>query len=174
MTTIQASPTTDLDRLCVDTIRMLSVDAVEHAKSGHPGTPMALAPIGDALYARVMRQSPHQPDWPDRDRFVLSAGHASMLLYSLLYLTVHGLSLDDIKRFRKLGSPCAGHAEYGLAPGIEATTGPLGQGLGTCVGLALGERMLNARLGSDVIDHYTFCIASDGDMQEGISSRRRR
>jgi transketolase len=131
VTTIQASPTTDLDRLCVDTIRMLSVDAVEHAKSGHPGTPMALAPIGYVLYTRVMRHSPQHPDWPDRDRFVLSAGHASMLLYSLLYLTGYGLSLEDIKRFRQLGSPCAGHSEYGLAPGIEATTGPLGQGLGT-------------------------------------------
>jgi transketolase len=170
MTTIHASPTTDLDRLCIDTIRMLSIDAVEHAKSGHPGTPMALAPIGYVLYTRVMRHSPQHPDWPDRDRFVLSAGHASMLLYSLLYLTGYGLSLEDIMRFRRLGSPCAGHPEYGLAPGIEATTGPLGQGLGICVGLALGERMLNARLGDEVIDHYTFCIASDGDMQEGISS----
>jgi transketolase len=170
MTTIHASPTTDLDRLCIDTIRMLSIDAVEQAKSGHPGTPMALAPIGYVLYTRVMRHSPQHPDWPDRDRFVLSAGHASMLLYSLLYLTGYGLSLEDIMRFRRLGSPCAGHPEYGLAPGIEATTGPLGQGLGICVGLALGERMLNARLGDDVIDHYTFCIASDGDMQEGISS----
>ena len=170
MTTIETGRATDLDRLCVDTIRMLAIDAVEQAKSGHPGTPMALAPIGYVLYTRVMRHSPEHPDWPNRDRFVLSAGHASMLLYALLYLTGYGLTLEDIKRFRQLGSPCAGHPEYGLAPGIEATTGPLGQGLGACVGLALGERMLNARLGDDVIDHHTFAIASDGDMQEGIAS----
>ncbi|MET0816104.1 MAG: transketolase [Solirubrobacteraceae bacterium] len=170
MTQIETGRATDLDRLCVDTIRMLAIDAVEQAESGHPGTPMALAPIGYVLYTRVMRHSPEHPDWPNRDRFVLSAGHASMLLYALLYLTGYGLALEDIKRFRQLGSPCAGHPEYGLAPGIEATTGPLGQGLGACVGLALGERMLNARLGDDVIDHRTFAIASDGDMQEGISS----
>ena len=170
MTTIETGRATDLDRLCVDTIRMLAIDAVEQAKSGHPGTPMALAPIGYVLYTRIMRHSPEHPDWPNRDRFVLSAGHASMLLYALLYLTGYGLTLEDIKRFRQLGSPCAGHPEYGLAPGIEATTGPLGQGLGACVGLALGERMLNARLSDDVIDHHTFAIASDDDMQEGISS----
>ena len=170
MTTIETGRATDLDRLCVDTIRMLAIDAVEQAKSGHPGTPMALAPIGYVLYTRIMRHSPERPDWPNRDRFVLSAGHASMLLYALLYLTGYGLTVEDIKRFRQLGSPCAGHPEYGLAPGIEATTGPLGQGMGACVGLALGERMLNARLGDDVIDHHTFAIASDGDMQEGISS----
>ena len=111
MTTIETGRATDLDRLCVDTIRMLSIDAVERAKSGHPGTPMALAPIGYVLYARVMRHSPEHPDWPNRDRFVLSAGHASMLLYALLYLTGYGLTLEDIKRFRQLGSPCAGHPE---------------------------------------------------------------
>jgi transketolase len=159
----------DLDVLCVNTIRTLSMDAVQKANSGHPGTPMALAPIGYVLYTRVMRHSPEQPDWPNRDRFVLSAGHASMLLYSLLYLSGYGITLDDIKRFRQLGSPCAGHPEYKHAPGIEATTGPLGQGIATCTGLALGERMLNARLGDDVIDYHTFCIASDGDVQEGIS-----
>ena len=134
MTKIETGRATDLDRLCVDTIRMLAIDAVEQAESGHPGTPMALAPIGYVLYTRVMRPSPEHPDWPNRDRFVLSAGHASMLLYALLYLTGYGLTLEDIKRFRQLGSPCAGHPEYGLAPGIEATTGPLGQGLGACVG----------------------------------------
>ncbi|MGZ6589329.1 MAG: transketolase, partial [Solirubrobacteraceae bacterium] len=170
MTTTQVTVATDIDRLCVDTIRMLSIDAVEQANSGHPGTPMALAPIGYVLFTRVMRHSPGQPDWPDRDRFVLSAGHASMLLYSLLYLTGYGLTLDDLRSFRQLGSPAAGHPERGLAPGIETTTGPLGQGIATSVGLALGERMLNARLGDDLIDHHTFCIASDGDMQEGISS----
>jgi len=161
---------TDLDRLCINTIRTLSMDAVQKANSGHPGTPMALAPIGYALYTRIMRHSPSQPDWPNRDRFVLSAGHASMLLYSLLYLTGYGLTLDDIKNFRQVGSPTAGHPEFRHAAGIEATTGPLGQGISTCTGLALGERMLNARLGDEVIDHHTFCIASDGDIQEGISS----
>ena len=161
---------TDLDRLCINTIRTLAMDAVQKANSGHPGTPMALAPIGYALYTRIMRHSPSQPDWPNRDRFVLSAGHASMLLYSLLYLTGYGLTLDDIKNFRQVGSPTAGHPEYRHAAGIEATTGPLGQGISTCTGLALGERMLNARLGDEVIDHHTFCIASDGDIQEGISS----
>jgi transketolase len=168
--TVASGATTELDRLCVDTIRTLSMDAVQQANSGHPGTPMALAPIGYVLYTRVMRHSPEHPDWPDRDRFVLSAGHASMLLYSLLYLTGYGLELDDLKRFRQLGSPTAGHPEYRAAPGIEATTGPLGQGISTCTGLALGERMLNERLGDRVIDHHTFCIASDGDIEEGISS----
>jgi transketolase len=158
-----------LDELCVNTIRTLAMDAVQKANSGHPGTPMALAPIAYVLYTRVMRHAPEHPDWPNRDRFVLSAGHASMLLYAMLYLTGYGVSLDDLKRFRQLGSPAAGHPEYGHAPGIEATTGPLGQGISMCDGLALGERMLNARLGDDVIDHFTFCIASDGDMQEGIS-----
>src|ERR687886_1519267 len=127
----------DLDTLCVNTIRTLSMDGVEKAKSGHPGTPMALAPIAYVLYTRVMRHAPTHPDWPDRDRFVLSAGHASMLLYSMLYLTGYGLTLDDIKNFRQLGSPTAGHPEYGHAPGIETTTGPLGQGISTSVGMAL-------------------------------------
>jgi transketolase len=158
-----------LDELCVNTIRTLAMDAVQKANSGHPGTPMALAPIAYVLYTRVMRHAPEHPGWPDRDRFVLSAGHASMLLYAMLYLTGYGISLDDLKRFRQLHSPAAGHPEYGHAPGIEATTGPLGQGISMCDGLALGERMLNARLGDDVINHHTFCIASDGDMQEGVS-----
>jgi transketolase len=142
------SVTTDraaLDELCVNTIRTLSMDAVQKANSGHPGTPMALAPLAYVLYTRVMRHSPEQPDWPGRDRFVLSCGHASMLLYSILHLTGYGISLDDIKHFRQLGSPCAGHPEYGHAPGIETTTGPLGQGISTAVGMALGERMLAAR-----------------------------
>ena len=169
-TTAKTDAATELDRICVDTIRTLSMDAVQKANSGHPGTPMALAPIAYVLYTRVMRHAPSDPDWPNRDRFVLSAGHASMLLYSLLYLTGYGLELEDLKNFRQLGSPTAGHPEYRHAAGIEATTGPLGQGISTCTGLALGERMLNARLGDDVIDHHTFCIASDGDVQEGISS----
>src|SRR6201987_5679130 len=162
-----------LDALCVDTIRTLAMDAVQEANSGHPGTPMALAPVAYVLYARVMRHNPHGPDWPDRDRFVLSAGHASMLLYSTLYLTGYDVSLeDDIEQFRQLGSKAAGHPEYGDLPGIEVTTGPLGQGISHAVGLALAERMLAARFnrpGHDVVDHRTFVIASDGDLEEGIS-----
>jgi transketolase len=164
---------TALDRLCVDTIRTLSMDAVQKANSGHPGTPMALAPVAYVLYARVMRHNPHGPDWPDRDRFVLSAGHASMLLYSTLYLAGYDVSLeDDIMRFRQLGSRAAGHPEYHDLPGIEVTTGPLGQGISHAVGLALAERMLAARFnrpGHYVVDHHTFVIASDGDLEEGIS-----
>jgi len=160
---------TGLDELCVNTIRTLSMDAVQKANSGHPGTPMALAPLAYVLYTRVMRHAPQHPDWPARDRFVLSCGHASMLLYSILYLTGYDLTLDQIKNFRQLGSPCAGHPEYGHAPGIEATTGPLGQGISTAVGMALAERMLNARFG-DLLDHFTYVIASDGDLQEGVAS----
>ena len=134
-----------LDELCVNTIRTLSMDAVQAANSGHPGTPMALAPIAYLLYTRVMRHSPSDPEWPGRDRFVLSCGHASMLLYSSLYLAGYDVTLDQIKRFRQLDSPCAGHPEYGHVPGVETTTGPLGQGISTAVGMALGERMLAAR-----------------------------
>ena len=163
----------DLDQLCVNTIRTLSMDAVQKANSGHPGTPMALAPITYVLYTRVMKHNPEDPDWFDRDRFVLSAGHASMLLYSMLYLTGYGLELEDLKNFRQLGSPTAGHPEYGHAAGIETTTGPLGQGISNSVGLALAERMWAARLNTDdheVVDHYTYTIASDGDLQEGVAS----
>jgi transketolase len=165
--------TSTLDELCIDTIRTLSMDAVQKANSGHPGTPMALAPLIYTLYTRVMRHNPSDPDWLDRDRFVLSAGHASMLLYSILYLTGYPLTLEDIENFRQLGSPTAGHPERKYSPGIEATTGPLGQGLSMSVGLALAEHMLAARFnrdGHDVVDHYTFSIASDGDMQEGVAS----
>src|SRR5438270_4333164 len=171
MTTTES--TTQLDRLCVDTIRTLAMDAVQNANSGHPGTPMALAPLAYVLYTRVMRHNPANPDWFDRDRFLLSAGHASMLLYSMLYLTGYPLTLEDIKHFRKVGYPTAGHPERKYTPGIEATTGPLGQGISMAVGFALAERMLAARFnrdGHDIIDHHTFVIASDGDMQEGIAS----
>jgi len=164
---------TDLDRLCVDTIRTLSMDAVQKANSGHPGTPMALAPLIYVLYTRVMRHNPRNADWIDRDRFVLSAGHASMLLYSILYLTGYPLTLQDIENFRQVGSPTAGHPERKYTPGIEATTGPLGQGISMAVGLALAERMLAARFnrdGHDIVDHHTFTIASDGDIQEGVAS----
>src|SRR4051794_18921170 len=158
-----------LDELCINTIRTLSMDAVQKANSGHPGTPMALAPVAYLLYTRIMRHSPTQPEWLARDRFVLSAGHASMLLYSTLYLTGYGISLEDLKNFRQLGSPTAGHPEYGHAPGIETTTGPLGQGISTAVGLALGERMMVARFGEELLAHFTYVIASDGDLEEGIS-----
>jgi transketolase len=171
MTTTTTSA--QLDELCVNTIRTLAMDAVEKAKSGHPGAPMALAPLAYVLYTRVMRHSPEQPEWFDRDRFVLSAGHASMLLYSVLYLTGYGLTVEDLKNFRQLGSPTAGHPEYGHAAGIEATTGPLGQGLGMSVGLALAEAMLAARFnraGHEIVDHHTYVIASDGDIQEGVGS----
>ncbi len=164
---------TSLDKLCVDTIRTLSMDAVQKANSGHPGTPMALAPLAYVLYTRVMRHNPSNPDWIDRDRFILSAGHASMLLYSMLYLTGYPLTLEDIENFRQVGSPTAGHPERKYSPGIEATTGPLGQGISMSVGIALGERMLAARFneaGHDVVGHYTFTIASDGDIQEGVAS----
>ncbi len=171
MTTTES--TTQLDRLCVDTIRTLSMDAVQQANSGHPGTPMALAPLAYVLYTRVMRHNPSDPDWFNRDRFLLSAGHASMLLYSILYLTGYPMTLEDIKHFRQVGWPTAGHPERKYSPGIEATTGPLGQGISMSVGVALAERMLAARFnreGHEIIDHYTFTIASDGDIQEGVAS----
>jgi transketolase len=165
--------TSQLDQLSINTIRTLSMDAVEKAKSGHPGAPMALAPLAYLLYTRVMKHNPANADWFDRDRFILSAGHASMLLYSSLYLSGYGLTLDDLKNFRQLGSPTAGHPERGDAAGIEATTGPLGQGISMAVGLALAEAMLAARYnqpGRDLIDHHTYVIASDGDLQEGVAS----
>jgi transketolase len=168
---LTVTDTTTLDKLCVDTIRTLSMDAVQKADSGHPGTPMALAPLAYVLYTRVMRHNPGDPDWIDRDRFILSAGHASMLLYSMLYLTGYPMTLEDIKHFRQVGWPTAGHPERKYSPGIEATTGPLGQGISMAVGLALGERMLAARFNRpehDVVNHRTFVIASDGDMQEGV------
>ena len=157
----------------MNTIRTLSMDAVQKANSGHPGTPMALAPLAYVLYTRVMKHNPRDPAWPDRDRFVLSCGHASMLLYSTLYLSGYDISLEDIKSFRQLGSKAAGHPEYGHVPGVETTTGPLGQGISHAVGMALAERMLAARLnrpGHEIVDHHTFVIASDGDMEEGITN----
>ena len=165
--------TTDLDRLAIDTIRTLSIDAVQAANSGHPGAPMGAAPMAYTLWTRFLRHAPTHPDWPDRDRFVLSAGHASMLLYSLLHLTGYDLPLDELKRFRQWGSRTPGHPESGLTPGVEATTGPLGQGFANAVGMAIAERRLAAefdRDGHEVVDHRTYVIASDGDMQEGIAS----
>jgi transketolase len=171
--TTTSTDTRALDQLCVNTIRTLSMDGVQHANSGHPGAPMALAPLAYVLYTRVMKHSPRNPQWFDRDRFVLSAGHASMLLYSTLYLAGYGLELDDLKSFRQLHSKTPGHPELHEAPGVETTTGPLGQGLGNSIGLALAERMQAARFnhgGHDIVDHHTFVIASDGDMEEGIGS----
>ena len=162
-------PDADLEKLSVDTIRTLSMDAVEKANSGHPGTPMALAPVAYSLFTQVMDHDPQDPHWINRDRFVLSAGHASMLLYSILHLTGYDVSMDDLKDFRQLESKTPGHPEKGHTVGVETTTGPLGQGISTAVGMALAERMLNARFG-DIVDHHTYVIASDGDMQEGIQS----
>ncbi|HWB43967.1 MAG TPA: transketolase [Hyphomicrobiaceae bacterium] len=157
-------------RTMANAIRALSMDAVEKAKSGHPGMPMGMANVATVLFSEFLKFDAAAPDWPDRDRFVLSAGHGSMLLYSLLYLTGYpGMSLDELRNFRQLGSKTAGHPEAGHAPGIETTTGPLGQGLGNAVGMALAERLLNARLGDGVVDHFTYVIAGDGDLMEGIS-----
>ena len=151
-------------------IRFLSIDAVEAANSGHPGLPMGAADIATVLFTKHMKFDPHHPDWADRDRFVLSAGHGSMLLYSALYLLGYeDITLDEIKNFRQVGAKTAGHPEYGHAAGIETTTGPLGQGIATAVGMALAEAVLNAEYGDDIVDHHTFVIASDGDLMEGIS-----
>lgn len=166
-------PHDTIDQLCINTIRTLSMDAVQRAKSGHPGTPMALAPVAYILWDRYLRHHPHNPHWPNRDRFVLSAGHASMLLYSLLHLTGYDLSLEEIKNFRQWDSRCAGHPEYGLTPGVETTTGPLGQGVTNSVGMAIAERWLAAhfnRPGHDIVDFRTYAVCGDGDMMEGISS----
>jgi transketolase len=151
-------------------IRALAMDAVEQAKSGHPGMPMGMADVATVLFTQFLRFNPQAPDWPDRDRFVLSAGHGSMLLYALLHLTGYAdMTLDELKRFRQLGSRTAGHPERGHAGGIETTTGPLGQGFGNAVGMALAERLLAAEFGDEIVDHYTYVLASDGDLMEGVS-----
>jgi transketolase len=159
----------DVETRAINVVRGLAMDAVQKANSGHPGTPMALAPLAHVLFTRVMRYDAGAPDWPDRDRFVLSAGHASMLLYSMLYLTGFGLTLDDLKDFRQWGSRTPGHPEYGHAPGVEVTTGPLGQGFANGVGMAVAERSLRSRFGAEVCDHRIFAICSDGDLEEGVS-----
>ena len=164
---------TDLDRLAVNTIRFLAVDAVEKAKSGHPGTPMGMADAAYVLWTRFLRHDPHDPAWPGRDRFVLSAGHASMLLYALLHLSGYDLPLSELERFRQLGSRCPGHPELGHTPGVETTTGPLGQGFGNGVGLALAARMLATRFNRDdfaLVGWRVFGIVSDGDLMEGVAS----
>ena len=162
-----------LDQLAIDTIRTLSIDGVQKANSGHPGAPMGAAPMAYTVWTRFLRHAPTRPDWPDRDRFVLSAGHASMLLYSLLHLTGYGVTLDDLRTFRQWGSKTPGHPEFGLTPGVEATTGPLGQGFANAVGMAIAERRLAHefnRPGHDIVDHWTYTLCSDGDLQEGIAS----
>ncbi|OYZ91547.1 MAG: transketolase [Xanthobacter sp. 17-67-6] len=157
------------DRMA-NAIRFLAIDAVEAANSGHPGLPMGAADIATVLFSDIITFDPADPKWPDRDRFVLSAGHGSMLLYALLHLLgVEGVSIEELKKFRQLGSLTPGHPENFITPGIETTTGPLGQGISTAVGMAMGERLMAARFGSDVVDHYTYVLASDGDLMEGIS-----
>jgi transketolase len=159
----------DLEQLGINVIRGLAMDAPQKANSGHPGTAMALAPIAHVLWTRIMEYDPSAPEWPDRDRFVLSCGHACILLYSMLYLTGYGLTLDDLKQFRQLHSRTPGHPEVHHTPGVEVTTGPLGQGFANGVGMGIGERYLRARFSPEVVDHHTFVICSDGDLMEGIS-----
>ena len=163
----------DLDELAINTIRTLSMDAVQKANSGHPGTPMGLAPLGYVLYTRIMRHNPANPGWIGRDKFVLSPGHACMLQYALLHLCGYDLPLDEIKNFRQWDSKCPGHPEYGVTPGIEISTGPLGQGFANGVGFALAEARyaeLFNRGEQKVVDHFTYVVCSDGDMEEGIAS----
>jgi len=165
----ETSPVNSKQKDMANAIRALSMDAVQKANSGHPGMPMGMADVATVLFSKFLKFDPAKPNWPDRDRFVLSAGHGSMLLYSLLYLTGYkDMSMDDLKNFRQLGAKTAGHPEFGHASGIETTTGPLGQGLATAVGMALGERMMAARF-RDIVDHHTYVIAGDGCLMEGIS-----
>ncbi len=163
----------ELDQLCINTIRALTIDAVQKAESGHPGLPLGAAPMAYVLWTRFMRHNPRNPKWENRDRFLLSAGHGSMLLYSLLHLTGYDLSLDELKSFRQWGSKTPGHPEYGLTPGVEITTGPLGQGFANGVGMAMGAAHLASKFNKDgfpLIDHYVYAIVSDGDLMEGVAS----
>jgi transketolase len=165
--------TQTVDQLAITTLRTLAIDAVQRANSGHPGAPMGMAPMAYVLWTRFLRHAPSRPDWPNRDRFVLSAGHACALLYALLHLTGYDLPLDELMRFRQWGSRTPGHVEWHLTPGVEATTGPLGQGIGNAVGMAIAERRLAAefnRPGHAIVDHWTYVICSDGDLQEGVSA----
>ena len=163
-----------LDQLSIDTLRFLAADAVEQANSGHPGMPMGAAPMAYVVWQKHLRHNPGNPKWFDRDRFVLSAGHGSMLLYGLLHLTGYeDVSMDELRNFRQFGSRTPGHPEAHLTRGVEATTGPLGQGFGNGVGMAIAERFLAARYNRDghrIIDHYTYVICSDGDLMEGVAS----
>src|SRR5437868_7970187 len=165
--------TPELDRLCINTIRALSIDAVQRAESGHPGLPLGMAPAAYVLWTRFLRHNPKHPKWANRDRFLLSAGHGSMLLYSLLLLTGYALPLEELKNFRQWGSKTPGHPEYGLTPGVEITTGPLGQGFANGVGMAIGAAHLGAKFNKDefpLIDHHVYAIVSDGDLMEGVAS----
>src|SRR3569832_1441952 len=157
----------ELDQLCINTIRALTLDAVQKAESGHPGLPLGAAPMAYVLWTRFLRHNPHNPKWENRDRFLLSAGHGSMLIYSLLYLTGYGLELDELKNFRQWGSRTPGHPEYGLTPGVETTTGPLGQGVANSVGMAIAERWLAARFNSanrKLVDYRVYAVCGDGDL----------
>src|SRR5947209_9001318 len=173
-TATEGKPVTgQLQELMINTIRTLSIDAVQKAKSGHPGAPLGAAPMAYTLFTRYLRFNPQDPNWANRDRFILSAGHASMLLYSMLYLTGYDLSLDDLKQFRQWGSITPGHPERGLTRGVEMTTGPLGQGFANGVGMAIAEAYLAAtfnRPGYEIFDHHVYGIVSDGDLEEGIAS----
>src|SRR4030095_1201912 len=163
----------ELDQLCINTIRALTIDAVQKAESGHPGLPLGAAPMAYVLWTRFLRHNPKNPKWENRDRFLLSAGHGSMLLYSLLYLTGYDLPLDQLEHFRQWGSKTPGHPEYGLTPGVEITTGPLGQGFANGVGMAIGAAHLGARFNTSefpLIDHYVYAIVSDGDLMEGVAA----
>src|ERR687889_809205 len=163
----------ELDQLCINTIRALSLDAVQKAESGHPGLPLGAAPMAYVLWTRFLRHNPHNPKWENRDRFLLSAGHGSMLIYSLLHLTGYDLPLDELKNFRQWGSKTPGHPEYGLTPGVEITTGPLGQGFANGVGMAMGAAHLAARFNKEnfpLIDHFVYAIVSDGDLMEGVAA----
>src|SRR6202521_3677119 len=163
----ETDSTPELDQLCINTIRALTIDAVQKAKSGHPGLPLGAAPMAYVLWTKFMRYNPRNPKWENRDRFLLSAGHGCMLLYSLLYLTGYDLTLDDIQHFRQWGSKTPGHPEYGMTPGVETTTGPLGQGFGNGVGMAMAAKHLEAHYERDksgLFDHRIFSICSDGDL----------
>src|SRR2546421_8966699 len=169
----EADVTPELDQLCINTIRALAIDAVQKAESGHPGLPLGAAPMAYVLWTRFMRYNPKNPKWENRDRFLLSAGHGCMLLYSLLYLTGYDLSLDEIKNFRQWGSKTPGHPENVLTPGVEITTGPLGQGFANGVGMAMGAAHLASKFNRkefSLIDHYIYAIVSDGDLMEGVAS----
>src|SRR5919205_2170272 len=162
-----------IDQLCINTIRALTIDAVQKAKSGHPGLPLGAAPMAYVLWTRFLRHNPRNPKWDNRDRFLLSAGHGSMLLYSLLHLTGYDLPLEELQNFRQWGSKTPGHPEYGLTPGVEITTGPLGQGFANGVGMAMGAAHLRSKFNQPefpVIDHNVYAIVSDGDLMEGVAS----
>src|SRR6204780_360454 len=172
-TVLPTETTETLDNLCINTIRILSADAVQAANSGHPGMPMGAAAMGYTLWTRFLKHNPTDPAWADRDRFVLSAGHGSMLLYSLLHLTGYALPLSELKRFRQWQSMTPGHPERGHTPGVEVATGPLGQGFGNAVGMAIAEQWLAARFnkpGHNIVDHFTYGICGDGDLMEGITN----